>query len=146
MTIAPRVEIYTQLACNNLYGHRHWNHTNHTPSMELLSSYTTLLASVDPFVPLQPAMLPVHHVISNSAIVSVDSISIGSRKPRRAEQKLSRCASDPDVQAGAARLQTIMATTLGLLSAITSGWWGAFSERHGRTKVLAISTLGLLLT
>ena len=139
MTIAPRIEIYTQLACNNLYGHHHWNHSHHTPSMELLSTYTTLLASVDPFVPLQPAMLPVHDVISNSVIM-------GFRKPRRAERTLSRCASDPDVQAGAARLQTIMTTTLGLLSAITSGWWGAFSERHGRTKVLAISTLGLLLT
>lgn len=34
---------------------------------------------------------------------------------------------------------------MGLLSALTTGWWGRFGERHGRTKILAISTLGLFL-
>lgn len=34
---------------------------------------------------------------------------------------------------------------MGLLSALTTGWWGHFGERHGRTKVLAIATLGLFL-
>ena len=57
-----------------------------------------------------------------------------------------RCMSDPAVQAGAARLQTIMTTTMGTLSALTTGWWGHFGERHGRTRVLAFSTLGLFLT
>lgn len=40
----------------------------------------------------------------------------------------------------------IMTTTMGLLSALTTGWWGHFGERFGRTKVLAGSTLGLFLT
>jgi hypothetical protein len=57
-----------------------------------------------------------------------------------------RCMSDPAVQAGAARLQTIMTTTMGTLSALTTGWWGHFGERHGRTRVLAFSSLGLFLT
>ncbi|KAG6817670.1 hypothetical protein H0H87_005428 [Tephrocybe sp. NHM501043] len=35
---------------------------------------------------------------------------------------------------------------MGLLSALTTGWWGHFGERHGRTKVLAIVTFGLFLT
>ena len=145
MTIAPRVQVYTQLSCNHLYGRHDGNHTQHTPSMDPLS---TLLTAVDPFVPHHPqaATLPVHDVISDSAIVSDDPISMGSRKSRRAKRTPSRCASDPKVKAGAARLQTVMTTTVGLLSAVTSGWWGVFSERNGRTKVLAISTLGLLLT
>ncbi|KAG5641236.1 hypothetical protein DXG03_005680 [Asterophora parasitica] len=58
----------------------------------------------------------------------------------------NRCIGDPAVQAGAARLQTMMTTTMGLLSALTTGWWGHFGERHGRTKVLAIVTLGLFIT
>jgi MFS family permease len=37
-------------------------------------------------------------------------------------------------------------TTMGLLSALTTGFWGKFGERHGRTKVLCFSVLGLLLT
>jgi hypothetical protein len=148
MTIAPRVQVYTQLSCDHLYGRHDWNHTQHTPSIEPLSSYTTLLTAVDPFVLHHPqaAALPVHDVISDSAIVSDDPISMGTRKSRRAKRTPSGCASDPKVQASAARLQTVMTTTVGLLSAVTSGWWGVFSERHGRTKVLAVSTLGLLLT
>lgn len=58
----------------------------------------------------------------------------------------ARCASDPAVQAGAAKIQTILTTTSGVLSALTTGWWGHFGERHGRTRVLAITTLGLFLT
>ena len=50
------------------------------------------------------------------------------------------------MQARAAQLQTIMTTTMGLLSALTTSWWGAFGEKHGRTKVLAASTLGLFMT
>ena len=57
-----------------------------------------------------------------------------------------RCLTDPKVLAGAARIQTIMTTTMGLLSALTTSWWGAFGEKHGRTKVLAASTLGLFMT
>ena len=60
-------------------------------------------------------------------------------------------------------MQTIMMTTMGFLSALTTGkpgnlsiqssclisfegWWGHFGERHGRTKVLALSLFGMLLT
>jgi hypothetical protein len=53
---------------------------------------------------------------------------------------------NPAVQAGAARLQAMMTTTMGFLSALTTGWWGRFGERHGRTKVLAGATFGLFLT
>jgi hypothetical protein len=53
---------------------------------------------------------------------------------------------NPAVQAGAARLQATMTTTMGFLSALTTGWWGHFGERNGRTKVLAGATFGLFLT
>ena len=54
--------------------------------------------------------------------------------------------SNPAVQAGAATLQTIMTTIMGALSALTTSWWGSFGERYGRTRVIAITTLGLFLT
>ncbi|PCH42581.1 MFS general substrate transporter [Wolfiporia cocos MD-104 SS10] len=57
-----------------------------------------------------------------------------------------RCLQDPAVQSGAARLQTIMTFTMGVLSALTTGWWGHFGEMHGRTRVLSAATLGLFLT
>ncbi|KAJ3506973.1 hypothetical protein NMY22_g17078 [Coprinellus aureogranulatus] len=40
----------------------------------------------------------------------------------------------------------VAATTMGVLSLLTTGWWGAFSDRHGRTTILCISIFGSLIT
>ncbi|KJA22926.1 hypothetical protein HYPSUDRAFT_138336 [Hypholoma sublateritium FD-334 SS-4] len=128
MTLAPRVEVFTQLSCNRLHGDHRWNHTQTTPA-EL---HASLFASIDPLGP--------HFVPTTLFLRDSDD----TEDPRRIPS--ARCQADPAVQAGAARLQTMMTTIMGLLSALTTGWWGHFGERNGRTKVLAISTLGLFLT
>lgn len=154
MTLSSRLEVYTQLACNNLYGHHEWNHTQHTTSnfSSNTIAHIPLYASIDPLGPhLHPHSLfpePVTTFIPNSndrLVVNDDTDDDDDTEdPRRIPSP--RCVSDPAVQASAARLQTAMTTTMGLLSALTTGWWGHFSERHGRTRVLALSTLGLFLT
>ncbi|KAF9469433.1 major facilitator superfamily domain-containing protein [Collybia nuda] len=58
----------------------------------------------------------------------------------------SRCAADPIVQAEVAKLTSVILTCSGVLACVTTGWWGAFSDRHGRTRVMGISIVGLLLT
>ncbi len=121
MTTAPRVEVFTQLACARLHPHPF----NHTLSPEIF----TLSAYSDPHLSL------VHLTFEDND---------EEEDPRRLPS--NQCMSDSAVQAGAARLQTIMTTTMGLLSALTTGWWGHFGERHGRTKVMAIATFGLFLT
>jgi hypothetical protein len=150
MTLAPRLEVYTQLACNNLYGHHEWNHRQHaTPNFSSDIANIPLYASIDPLGPHfnpyslfpEPGTTFVPH--PNDRLVNDDDTD-DTEDPRRIPS--ARCVSDPAVQASAARLQTIMITTMGLLSALTTGWWGHFSERHGRTRVLALSTLGLFLT
>ncbi|KAF9485211.1 MFS general substrate transporter [Pholiota conissans] len=169
MTLAPRVEVFTQLSCNRLHGGHNWNHTQTIPApQELL--HTALFSSLDGLGPhLHPSTL---FLSSPRPRVSLQgNVSISSESPNPIEVTFpgsgfdddtdhrdsddtedprripsARCQSDPAVQAGAARLQTMMTTTMGLLSALTTGWWGHFGERHGRTRVLAISTLGLFLT
>ena len=150
MTLAPRLEVYTQLACNNLYGGHEWNHTRHTTS-KFSSDITNihLYSSIDPLGPhFQPySLFPelgTTFVSNSSDPLVVYDVTADTEDPRRIPSP--RCVSDPEVQASAARLQTMMTTTMGLLSALTTGWWGHFSERHGRTKVLALATLGLFLT
>ncbi|RXK40819.1 hypothetical protein M231_01878 [Tremella mesenterica] len=54
------------------------------------------------------------------------------------------CKADPKVQAAAAKLTMILTLSMGTLSALTCGFWGQTSDRIGRTKVMAISTCGLL--
>lgn len=151
MTVAPRIEVFTQLSCNRLYGHHDYNHTlthssfEPTPHLSIPFYY-----SLDP---LGPSLHPHHfsRARDNSTIVSIPASTAAftedndeGEDPRRLPS--ARCMGDPAVQAGAARLQTIMTTTMGLLSALTTGWWGHFGERHGRTKVLAVATFGLFLT
>lgn len=108
-----------------------------------------LYASIDPLGPhLHPySLFPEPGATfpnTDDRLLVNDDDTDDTEDPRRIPSP--RCVSDPEVQASAARLQTIITTTMGLLSALTTGWWGRFSERHGRTKVLALSTLGLFLT
>ncbi|KAF9469426.1 major facilitator superfamily domain-containing protein [Collybia nuda] len=56
------------------------------------------------------------------------------------------CASDPTVQAEVAKLSAVITACAGALACITTGWWGAFSDRHGRTYVMGIPIAGLFLT
>ncbi|KAF9565265.1 MFS general substrate transporter [Agrocybe pediades] len=154
MTLAPRIEVFTQLSCNRLHGDHHWNHTQ--TALYPHESTLSLYSSLDPLgphlhsssTPFPPSTVQYN---SNSSTTPSSNEEDRDRKdsddtedPRRIPS--ARCLGDPAVQAGAARLQTIMTTTMGFLSALTTGWWGHFGERHGRTRVLAISTFGLFLT
>ena len=142
MTLAPRIEIYTQLSCNNRYHHTEIPTSLSNPNAQ--SNLPSFYFTLDPSGPqLHPHSTPA--LYHNLAFQDVpDPKTETEEDPRRLPS--ARCISDPAVQAGAARLQTIMTTTMGFLSALTTGWWGHFGERHGRTKVLAISTFGLLMT
>ncbi|KAK7050939.1 hypothetical protein VNI00_005051 [Paramarasmius palmivorus] len=146
MTLAPRVEVFTQLSCLALHHHT-YNHTE--------SPIVSLYASLDPHRPHLTPMLPNAHTRTLPQTLPLTFSTDGAFNPPEPSdddnddpRKLPspQCMSDAAVQAGAARLQTIMTTIMGLLSALTTGYWGHFSERHGRTRVLALSTLGLFLT
>lgn len=144
MTLAPRVQVYTQLSCNALYGHDVYDHTE--------INVTSIAPSPHiPFLHLDPAGPALHPFISSydehAVMVTFAPATNDSDEepdPRRPPSK--RCLQDPAVQKGAARLQTIITITMGTLSALTTGWWGNFGERHGRTRVLAVATMGLFLT
>lgn len=159
MTVAPRIEVYTQLSCNRLHGHHEYNHTQDLISLQ--PSNVTRQNPAAPFYlsldPLGPHIDPYYfNPTKRGNFVSLPPPTEGSYQsnsgdedkdeedPRRLPS--ARCLGNPAVQAGAARLQVIMITTMGVLSTLTSSWWGHFGERHGRTKVLAISTFGLFLT
>ena len=131
MTIAPRVQVYTQLACNSLHRQQHYG-----PSGDSFLSSLSILAPE--YAALTPVTVPVHFPHFSNPRQDDDA-----EGPR--QLKFQGCLSDPAVQAGAARLQTIMITVMGVLSVCTTSWWGNYGQKHGRNKVLLASTLGLLL-
>jgi hypothetical protein len=133
MTIAPRVQVYTQLSCNALHRRQHYG----LPGNILPSNYSLLPTLAPEYIapPSSPLYFP--H-FSNSR---------GHNGAEVPWQFLSQdCLSDPAVQSGAASLQTTMATIMGILSVCSTTWWGHYGQKHGRTKVLAAPTLGLLCT
>ena len=142
MTIAPRVEVFTQLSCNAVFGHPpHFNHS--TEPHELWSSPRSLNLITN--TTGDRIQSTTYSAINNLQVgAGEDSDEDDTDDPMRLPSKL--CLTDPKVQSYAARLQTIMATTVGLCSVLSTGWWGHFGERHGRTRVLSATTFGLLLT
>ncbi|KIK63023.1 hypothetical protein GYMLUDRAFT_57781 [Collybiopsis luxurians FD-317 M1] len=136
ITFAPRVEVYTQLACASVHNHHAQQTVNQT--LNLLLPFSTHLPTEHPtdYVNVDPIFI-------HSSVLSGDDSS-SEDDPRKLPSP--QCVSDPAVQKEAARIQTVLTITEGLFSALTTGWWGHFSERHGRTRVLALATLGLFLT
>ncbi|KAH9959658.1 major facilitator superfamily domain-containing protein [Russula dissimulans] len=132
MTAAPRVQVYTQLSCNALHRRQH-----HGPSDPRLPSNPSLSSIIIPG-PINPP-IPLYFLH--------DTTSREHDAPEGQPQFVSQdCLSDPAVQAGAARLQTTVATITGILTVCSTTWWGHYGQKHGRTRVLATSTLGLLTT
>ncbi|KAH8116885.1 MFS general substrate transporter [Phellopilus nigrolimitatus] len=136
---APRVEIYTQLAC-----------LEHKPE------YTVgRRANIDNFYGI--GELNSFKFNDDYAYPDANISSMFHSKPfyavyegyaTRDEEtnKGSKCASDPTVQAAVAKLIAVMTTTMGILSCLTTAFWGSLSDRYGRLRVLGLNVIGLLLT
>ncbi|KAF8499790.1 major facilitator superfamily domain-containing protein [Russula emetica] len=114
MTLAPRVEVYTKIACRTFYD-------SSSPSPSISSS-----------PPLHLPTLP-----HTSGVVHVQFRDFPIKK-------YDECAADPRVQARAARIQASVKTTESILSAATTGWLSHLSDRFGRKKILVLSMFGAL--
>ncbi|KAJ7244048.1 major facilitator superfamily domain-containing protein [Mycena rebaudengoi] len=128
-TIAPGLEIYTLLACRQ-----------HKPEIfDQLPTYTRILPNQLEYAEDSGFRSLFDHLIQNTFGTAVLFSETAEERPGR-----SLCFSDPVVQAAVTKFATVNAIAIGTLSFLTGGWWGAFSDRHGRRKMLAISTFGAL--
>lgn len=153
MTLAPRVEVYTHLACqayhHDLRSHRH-------PHSSGINSTQTFLATSTPTAHstvLFPLIFPQHvHTLNHAKKQPSEPGENGTTRPADdedpviARQPEKECFTNPTVQQYAARLQTAVILVMGILSALTTGWWTTVSDRIGRTKVMALSLFGYLFT
>ncbi|KAJ7063503.1 major facilitator superfamily domain-containing protein [Mycena amicta] len=115
-TLAPKVEVYTLLACSV-----------HKPEIfkDMIATHQTFSHPLSPFV-------------ETKNLSGVSTLRI------RQEYPVSECTEDPVVSAATARLSTAITASMGVLGCLTTGWWGSFSDRFGRTKILGFTLLGLL--
>ncbi|KAF8843573.1 MFS general substrate transporter [Paxillus ammoniavirescens] len=139
-TFAPRVDMYTSLACRTL-----------RPEYDQGVSLIYQWSHNEPVTHASDVPIPGGLVDNNNTIVDPSFVLLpNSTSPLEYIQKESdtrqRCASDPVVQAVVARLSAVLTTTMGVLSCLTTGWWGSFSDRYGRRLVIVVSMFGLLVT
>ncbi|KZP31830.1 MFS general substrate transporter [Athelia psychrophila] len=137
MTMAPRVEIYTVLACA-IHRPEYAKHLKLSKDMGL--PYEEYAHDVSPVLPLPPLALgtPVDLDVSpalNDTLYFEEPAAPGG---------LDKCASDPQVQATVASLTLMLTVVQGILACLTTGWWGALSDRRGRKLVMGLSVVGLL--
>ncbi|KAJ7046990.1 major facilitator superfamily domain-containing protein [Mycena alexandri] len=126
-TLAPKIEIYTLLACSV-----------HKP--DIFKDRKSLPASL----PL--SLLPrAEYQAEITFPPSFDIALNNDTSPPTEEPKPSPCSSDPVVLAAVARLTAFITTTMGVLGCLTTGWWGAYSDRYGRTRILSLTIFGLLM-
>ncbi|KAJ7707843.1 major facilitator superfamily domain-containing protein [Mycena metata] len=116
LAVAAQIELYTQLVCRV-----------HRPEFQLASNanFTT---------PNQiPLALPSFNMMKSGLVTLITG---GGLPP---------CSEDPDIQSAVARFTTATTLIAGVLGFLTVGWWGSFSDRHGRTRILGIVAIGQLM-
>ncbi|KAI0048291.1 MFS general substrate transporter [Auriscalpium vulgare] len=116
MTLAPRIEVYTAIACRALHD---------APTATLVSGHNAFYA---------PSLLPSNHSEQSANVVLPDIPA----------SVMDECSADPKVQARAARIQASVKTTESVLSAVTTGWLSHLGDLYGRKKILGLSIFGAL--
>ncbi|THH14854.1 hypothetical protein EW146_g5538 [Bondarzewia mesenterica] len=142
-TLAPRIEVFTNIVCDaykransprgdwdsEKFGHSALNLPIHPVTVPSFDVSGLFLAPADNRVFWSSDLLPVK----------------GSNDTDWVVDEPVTCASDPAVQAGVTTILAAMATTTGVLSCFTTGWWSSLSDRYGRTFIIGIAICGLLV-
>ncbi|KIY72114.1 MFS general substrate transporter [Cylindrobasidium torrendii FP15055 ss-10] len=126
-TIAPRIEVYTQLAC-----------AYHRPEIFELQDQSSVRTN--------GLLAPSHPTLDTERYHNATTTVFFEPISEIAQAVPPTCATDPVVHAAVTKLSAVMTVTMGVLGCLTTAWWGSLSDRIGRTGVLGISVIGLLLT
>ncbi|CAE6515654.1 unnamed protein product [Rhizoctonia solani] len=139
MTLAPRVEVFTRIACDELRIEpdvlRNYSSANLGLSIDLDQSLALVFVAPQPRLPGRAHLATVAHFGNDNNLHAIpDSTPISS----------DMCRADPAVQQGAAKLQTFVLVLAGTLSSLTAGFWGQFGDKHGRKVVISLGIFGML--
>ncbi|KAJ7154677.1 major facilitator superfamily domain-containing protein [Mycena filopes] len=118
LPVGAQIELYTQLVCRV-----------HRSEFQLASNWS----------PKQIPLFPPSFNMIKSAF-TVRTIASTIQTP-----DLPPCSADPGVHAAVAKLTTALTFTGGVLTSLTVGWWGSFSDRHGRRRILGFTAIAQLI-
>jgi hypothetical protein len=107
-TIAPRTELLIKLACNELH-----------PGWDLVSNTTAVGQNAT--TKSTPSHLTRHLPVRLQFVRKLAPLEARSRITTPGTNVM--CSDDDAVQKSVAKLNTAIATTSGILSVLTTGWW-----------------------
>lgn len=163
--MSPRIELYTQLVCESVLGvdtlndtlalgaefstAARWNGTEPFTSNQQLEAHqdSASIWATSPELSAQLALHPLAPLAPGPVVfLSSPRPDPESSMPHEPPRPTKECRTNPVVQSAVAQLQLRMVLAMGVLSALTTGWWGGLSDRKGRTLVLRMAVLGLMTT
>ncbi|GAA5901584.1 uncharacterized protein JCM6883_000266 [Sporobolomyces salmoneus] len=129
LTYAPKLELYTQLICRSM-----------DPAKSKVSIpppvSTTQQLTFHPFQPQSTSSYTLEY-LGNPQETEEE------RETKKRDQDwANQCHRSSAVQSSVARLALILTLMMGLLSSLTTGWWGSYSDRKGRKPVLILAMFG----
>ncbi|GAA5864066.1 hypothetical protein JCM8547_005123 [Rhodosporidiobolus lusitaniae] len=137
MTIAPKLEIYTQLICRSM-----------DPERSGVTAPPPILAK-------DPNASSLSSFSSQGRTVAFEWTPEGKGGEKAWEVReedvdmdkewTRQCHKSREVQSEVTRLALILSLLMGILSSLTTGFWGAWSDRRGRRPVLVLALLGTVL-
>ncbi|KAG9040367.1 hypothetical protein FS837_000736 [Tulasnella sp. UAMH 9824] len=140
-TMAPRAEIYIKLACAYHRPEYYETPIFRPPSAPAINNLALLSHSYNHML---------SEASSNAAPVLPREMSLNFTHPTKPAINIptgkTKCNSDPVVLAAVAKLTTVTTLIVGILTCLTTGWWGQLSDRRGRKFVMGCSVIGLLIS
>ena len=136
--MSPKIEIYNQLVCRAMSERRqresHEVGTDHGNSDGGAST-------IFPFVQLG---IQLDDQLDSGGDTWLELATAASESEDPDDKWARECRRAPAVQKAVAQLQTTLTLLMGVLAAITTGYWGSLSDRRGRKPILTLALIGML--
>ncbi|GAA5930082.1 uncharacterized protein JCM15063_004710 [Sporobolomyces koalae] len=131
MTFAPKLEIYTQLICRSMDTAK--SGVSIPPPISESNRNQTAAFMRDPTIPQE---------ITFEFLPLKSAEEQEKSEQRRDQEWANQCHRSSSVQSAVARLALLLTLMMGILSSLTTGWWGSVSDRKGRKPVLIVALFG----
>lgn len=162
MCMGPKLELLNMFVCESVLGDSYVGGGDIIVPQQPANSTRIHLATgpaattpaglrLDGFQPWPSTSNPVSHSDTASDAHAITAYFAALEQPNSTVIPVPRrpskaCFASPEVQSSLATLQLRMTLSMGILAALTTGFWSNLSSRRGRLPVLRLAMAGIVFT